>query len=53
MKTKISSATKEEAQRLIKIAKEKGLIKSHTIAFKEFPVEEEIHKGKTGEYKSI
>lgn len=31
---------------LIKSAKKKGLIKSHKIAFKVFPVKEEKHKGK-------
>lgn len=42
---------KSKAGSLIKASKEKGLIKPHTVAFKEFPVEEEIHKGKEEFYK--
>lgn len=34
-----------KVKELIKISKEKNLIKSHTEAFEEFPVEEE-HNGK-------
>lgn len=46
MKTNTSEIRKN-ARRLVLLAKEKGLVKSHTVAFKEFPVEEEIHKGKS------
>mgnify|MGYP003540061792 CR=1 FL=1 len=45
MKTNVNEITKR-AKALVAIAKEKKLIKPHTIAFKEFPVEKEIHKGK-------
>lgn len=50
MKTNTSEISKR-AKRLVMLAKEKGLVKSHTIAFKEFPVEQEIHKGKRENYK--
>lgn len=36
----------ERARRLTELAKKKGLVQPHTVAFKIFPVEEEIHKGK-------
>lgn len=49
MKTNISNETKEKARKLVLIAKEKDIIKSHTIAFDEFPVEKEVHKGKSEE----
>lgn len=49
MKTNTSEIQKN-AKRLVLLAKEKGLIKSHTVAFKEFPVEKEIHKGKSENY---
>lgn len=35
-----------KVKELIKISKDKNLIKPHTEAFEEFPVEEEEHKGK-------
>jgi len=50
MKTN-ASENSQKAKRLVLLAKEKGLVKSHTVAFKEFPVEKEIHKGKTEDYK--
>ncbi len=50
MKTNTSEIRKN-ARRLVLLAKEKGLVKSHTVAFKEFPVEEEIHKGEVEKYK--
>jgi len=50
MKTNASEVS-QRAKRLVAIAKEKGLVKSHMIAFKEFPVEKEIHKGKTENLK--
>lgn len=50
MKTNTSEISKN-AKRLVAVAKERGLIKSHTIAFKEFPVENEIHKGEMKGYK--
>lgn len=50
MKTRNSEVVKK-AKKLTMLAKEKGLIKSHTIAFKEFPVEEESHKGKMKGYQ--
>lgn len=37
---------KNQARQLVLISKEKSLIKSHTEAFKDFPVCEEVHKGK-------
>ena len=37
---------KKQAKQLILISKEKNIIKSHTEAFKDFPVSEEVHKGK-------
>lgn len=37
----------ERARKLTQLAKKKGLVQPHTVAFKIFPVEEEIHKGKT------
>ena len=50
MKTNTSEISKK-AKRLVMIAKDRNLIKSHTIAFKEFPVEEEEHKGRPENYK--
>lgn len=50
MKTNISEVSKK-AKRLVVLAKEKNLVKSHTIAFKEFPVEKEEHKGKPENYE--
>lgn len=41
----------QRAKRLVLLAKEKNLVKPHTVAFKEFPVEKEIHKGKTENLK--
>lgn len=37
---------KKQARELVLISKQKNLIKPHTEAFKDFPVEEEINKGK-------
>ena len=37
---------KQRAKKLALISKQKGLIKPHTEAFKDFPVSQEIHKGK-------
>lgn len=50
MKTNTSEIS-QKAKRLVALAKEKGLVKSHTVAFKEFPVEKEVHKGKTENLK--
>ena len=50
MKTSTSEISKK-AKRLVALAKEKDLVKSHTVDFREFPVEKEIHKGKTESYK--
>lgn len=50
MKTNASEIN-QKAKKLVLLAKEKGLVKSHTIAFKEFPVEKEVHKGKAENYK--
>lgn len=50
MKNNTSEISKN-AKRLVLLAKEKGLVKSHIVAFKEFPVEKEIHKGKPENYK--
>lgn len=36
----------ERARKLTELAKKKGLVQPHTVAFKIFPVEEEVHKGK-------
>lgn len=52
MKTKVSELS-GKARKLVLLAKEKGRIKPHTDAFKEFPVEEENHKGKTDDYKEV
>lgn len=41
----------KKAKDLVLEAKNKNVIKSHNTAFKEFPVEEEIHKGKMEDYK--
>lgn len=51
MKTNVNSL-KETARNLVKISKEKKLIKPHTAAFKEFPVENENHKGNSDFYKN-
>lgn len=37
---------KKQAKQLVLISKQKGLIKPHTEAFKDFPVSEEINKSK-------
>lgn len=37
---------KQQAKQLVLISKQKGTIRPHTDAFKDFPVDEEIHKGK-------
>ena len=37
---------RNQARQLVLISKEKKLIKPHTEAFKDFPVNEEVHKGK-------
>lgn len=37
---------KKQAKQLILISKQKNIIKPHTEAFRDFPVSEEIHKGK-------
>lgn len=37
---------KKQAKQLVLISKQKNIIKPHTEAFKDFPVNEEIHKGK-------
>lgn len=52
MKTN-NSKISQRARGLVLRAKEKKLIKPHTIAFKEFPVEKEAHKGKTENYKQM
>lgn len=46
MKTKNVLALTEKAKELVLISKERKLIKPHTEAFKDFPVEEEANKGK-------
>ena len=38
---------KNRAKELVLISKQKGIIKPHTEAFKDFPVKDELHKGKT------
>lgn len=45
MKTNMMELRKK-AKQLVIASKEKGLIKPHTEAFKDFPVNEEVHKGK-------
>lgn len=45
--TLISEKTLLNVKKLIKSAKEKGLVKPHTEAFTKNPVEKEAHKGKT------
>ncbi len=37
---------KKKAKDLVLISEKKGMIKPHTEAFKDFPVEEEVHKGR-------
>ena len=37
---------KNRAKELVLISKQKGIIKPHTEAFKDFPVKDELHKGK-------
>lgn len=49
MKTR-NEEIKINAHKLVEISKKRGLIKSHIEAFKEFPVEEEKHKGKKEYY---
>lgn len=44
--TLISEKTLLDVKKLIKSAKEKGLVKPHTEAFTKNPVEKEVHKGK-------
>lgn len=46
MKTDIKEL-KNRAKELVLISKQKGIIKPHTEAFKDFPVKDELHKGKT------
>lgn len=45
MKTNIMEL-KKQAKQLVLISKQKKIIKPHTEAFKDFPVSEEVHKGK-------
>ena len=55
MNKKKSFVTKElklKVKELIKLAKKNNRIKPHTEAFKEFPVEEEVHKGNRNYYLS-
>lgn len=49
MKTNINEISKTAKDLVVK-AKAKNLIKSYTVAFKDFPVSEEIHKGKKEYY---
>ena len=44
MKTNINDISKK-AKELVTKSKEKNLIKSYTVAFEDFPVKEENHKG--------
>jgi len=37
---------KKQAKQLVLISKQKNIIKPHTEAFKDFPVSDEVHKGK-------
>ena len=41
----------QKAKELVLISKQKGLIRPHTEAFKDFPVKDEIHKGKSKNIK--
>ena len=45
MKTNVMELS-QKAKKLILISKQKGLIKPHTEAFKDFPVSQEVHKGR-------
>lgn len=45
MKTNMMDLRKQ-ARQLVLISKQKNIIKPHTEAFKDFPVSEEVHKGK-------
>lgn len=38
---------KKQARELLLVSKERNLIRPHTEAFRDFPVKEEQHKGKT------
>lgn len=49
MKTNMNDISKN-AKELIAKSKTKNLIKSYTVAFKDFPVSEEIHKGEKEYY---
>ena len=44
-KMSLKKEDKLKVKNMIKLAKKQGLIKPHTEAFKDFPVENEIHKG--------
>ena len=41
---------RKSAKELVANAKKKNLIESYTVAFKDFPVKEENHKGKREHY---
>ncbi|MEE0865497.1 MAG: hypothetical protein U0L98_01670 [Clostridia bacterium] len=45
MKTNMMDLRKQ-ARQLVLISKQKNIIKPHTEAFKDFPVSEEVNKGK-------
>ena len=42
---------KIKSKKLVDIAKKKGLLKKHTLAFSEYPALDEIHKGKSNFWK--
>lgn len=46
MKTTNMMELKKQARKLIVISKQKEIIKPHTEAFKDFPVSEEVNKGR-------
>lgn len=50
MKTEKSKIVKK-AKDLVSKAKNKKVVKSYTVAFEEFPVEQEVHKGNMNNYK--
>ncbi len=43
---KLDKKTLEEIKKIVNMSKEKKIIKPHTEAFKDFPVQKEQHKGK-------
>lgn len=47
---KITTEIMEQAKKVIDVAKMMGKVKPHTEAFKKYPAQNEIHKGKENYY---